>query len=125
MDLLPLTGLAKEHQLEWNSVDKIRRRSVTFRIADGDLAWGYQMEMKDGIVDSFVPLGRCDAKDFDPQYRKVMAEVDSLVEAEMKREGVTGFGSCHVFWRLRKEKLKARGIEWRSPSELNPGTCYD
>lgn len=65
LDLLPLTGLAKEHQLEWNSVDKIRRRSVTFRIADGDLAWGYQMEMKDGIVDS-CPVGSLRRQRFRP-----------------------------------------------------------
>jgi hypothetical protein len=48
------------------------------------------------------------------------------VHAEMKRKGSFGkFGSVHEFWGLKQEKLKAKGIKWRSPAELNPNTNYD
>ena len=53
------------------------------------------------------------------------ADPRSLIP-KMKRAGDYGqFGSCHTFWHLKKEKLKVKGINWRSPSELNPNTCFD
>ena len=30
-----------------------------------------------------------------------------------------------IFWPRKKEKLKEKGIEWRSPAELNPYDDYD
>lgn len=103
------------------------RRRVDYILSDGDVAWRYSAQFKpDGTLADFAEQGKSDAKDSDPQYRKVIETVESAVEAEMKKSGSFGlFGSCHTFWSLKKEKLKARGIEWRSPSELNPGTCYD
>jgi hypothetical protein len=44
----------------------------------------------------------------------------------MKQDGNFGqLGSIHIFWRLKKEKLQAKGIEWQSPGELNPNSKYD
>ena len=67
-----------------------------------------------------------DPKELDPKYEAVFKDVEREVEAKMKTDGTAGrFGSCHHYWRLKKEALKARGIDWRSPSELNPNANYD
>jgi DNA-binding protein H-NS len=34
-------------------------------------------------------------------------------------------GSCHRVWMLMKEELKARGVSWYSPAEMNPGVHFD
>ena len=64
--------------------------------------------------------------EFDSAYTNLIAEVEDMVEQTMKEEGSYGqFGSCHRFWELKRDLLKERGVQWRSPSELNPNICYD
>ena len=37
-----------------------------------------------------------------------------------------GLGFCHVVWRVQKKILKSEyGIDWKSPSDLDPGTMFD
>lgn len=37
-----------------------------------------------------------------------------------------GTGFCHVLWQIQKKVLKRDyGINWKSPSELNPHILYD
>lgn len=103
----------------------ILKWSLYFAV-DGEIAWTYSVQCRgDG---SFVTLSesRCDAKEYDPKFRDVIAAVEQEAIAEMKKSGDYGqFGSVHGFWSLKKAKLKRRGIEWRSPSELNPNTYFD
>jgi hypothetical protein len=101
-------------------------RWVLYMLVDGEVAWQYSVRFKaDGSLDD-ISDSRCDPKEYDPKYVKMVKEVDDEVDAEMKRDGSFGqFGSVHTFWHLKKEKLKAKGIDWRSPSELNPNTIYD
>jgi hypothetical protein len=101
-------------------------RWVSYTVVDGEVAWRFFVMFKaDGSL-NYVHDSRCDAKEYDPKYQKIIKEVEAEVEAEMKKNGNYGeFGSVHGFWHLKSEKLKARGIQWRSPSELNPNTSYD
>jgi len=101
-------------------------RWVSFTVTDGEIAWNYFMRFKASGAFKYLHSSKCDARDVDPRYKPIMAEVAKEVEAQMKREGSAGqLGSCHAFWDFKKAKLKAKGIDWRSPSELNPGTNYD
>lgn len=34
-------------------------------------------------------------------------------------------GFCHAYWAELRDALAERGVEWRSPSEMNPHTLYD
>jgi hypothetical protein len=101
-------------------------RWVSYVLVDGEVAWRYSVKFKaDGALD-YVHDSRCDAKEYDTKYQKAIKEVEDEADAEMKRDGSFGrFGSVHTFWHLKKEKLRTRGIEWRSPAELNPNTNYD
>lgn len=99
-------------------------RYVYFVLTDGGIAWQYWVICRaDGTTGCFVE--RRDAKEFDPQYQAVIEEVSRGVKAEMEREGIKGLGSCYEFWERKQKQLRKRGIEWKSPEELNPGTLYD
>jgi hypothetical protein len=101
-------------------------RWVSYTLVDGEVAWTYFVMFKANASLDYIHDSRCDAKEYDPNYQKVIKEVDDEVHGEMERNGGSGqFGSVHSFWHLKKQKLKAKGIEWRSPSELNPNTIYD
>jgi hypothetical protein len=106
-------------------VDEVYRW-VSYALIDGEIAWRYFLRFTaDGSLED-VSESRCDAKEYDPKYRKPIKDVEAQVAGEMKRDGSFGqFGSVHTFWHLKQEKLKERGIQWRSPAELNPNTSYD
>ena len=101
-------------------------RWVTYEVTDGEIAWSYTLQFKsNGGLDNIFE-SRQDAKEFNPKFQKVIREVEGEVKAEMKRNGTLGkFGSIHEFWSLKKDKLKAKGISWSSPAELNPGSSFD
>lgn len=107
------------------AVDEVCRW-VSYVATDGDIAWRYMLNFKaNGQLDNIYVTKR-DAKEEDVRFRKTIKDVEDEVRAEMKKNGSFGkLGSVHTFWRLKREKLKAKEIEWRSPAELNPGTNYD
>ena len=101
-------------------------RWVKYTLVDGTIAWQYHVQFKSDGSLYYVMEIKCDAKDCDPKYKKLMTDVENEVRGEMKRDGTSGhFGSVHTFWDLKQNKLRARGIEWRSPRELNPNSIFD
>jgi hypothetical protein len=106
-------------------VDEISRWAKYY-LVDGEIGWEYFVRFEaDGTFEGSRE-GRCDAKEFDPRFQQIIKDVEEEAHVEMKKDGSFGkLGSVHTFWNLKKEKLKAKGIEWRSPAELNPDTIYD
>ena len=100
-------------------------RCTFFAVVDGEVAWEHNVSYHpDGSV-NYVLIERADAIAYTPAYTGIIAEVEKRVDERMKAEGIQGLGSCHVFWRFKRDLLKEKGIRWRSPSEMNPRTCYD
>jgi hypothetical protein len=99
---------------------------VQYTIVDGEIAWCYVVLHKaDGSVNR-VDQEKYDAKEFDPKFKETMEDVKDEVDVKMKHQGsYHQFGSVHQFWELKKQLLKERGIEWRSPQELNPNIRWD
>lgn len=99
---------------------------TTYVILDGELAWVYMVSRKNDRSLIGCHFDWFDAKEFLPEYRKAFSEVNKQVEKEMRSKGTWDYlGSCHIFWSRKQELLKQRGIEWRSPPDLHPNTCYD
>jgi len=129
--LIPASRLKKDGEIsEYTATvggKEVRLKSVMYDLVDGDIGWRYCVDFDagDGRVFS-VFSSRYDPKGFDEKYAEVFKQVAAEVQARMKKEGSAGkFGSCHIAWRYQKELLAKRGIIWRSPSELNPGSNYD
>ena len=57
-----------------------------------------------------------------PENQRDFNEVDDIVDAQITR---TGQGVCHAKWRLKKELLRKRGIDWMSPSDMNPRNTFE
>ena len=93
---------------------------------DGEVAWNYFLEFKvDGTLRD-IGVSKCDARDVDPKWEPTMAQIAQEAKAELQRRGFPGgLGWCHFFWDVKKAKLRAKGIVWRSPAELNPDTYFD
>ena len=59
-----------------------------------------------------------------PEWEKVIYEVEKEVDEELKDEA-RGMGFCHSYWSAKRAALARRGIEWRSPSAMNPRVMFD
>ena len=53
------------------------------------------------------------------KYRAAMVSINAQLAAEFTREDLEA-KSCPAVWRRKQELLKARGIHWRTPAEMNP-----
>ena len=59
-----------------------------------------------------------------PQWEDVIYEVEKEVDEQLKDEPRC-MGFCHSYWSAKRAALSRRGIEWRSPSAMNPGVMFD
>ncbi|PWU11835.1 MAG: hypothetical protein C5B50_22500 [Verrucomicrobia bacterium] len=101
-------------------------RWASYKITDGEIQWIYRLNFTPGGRLDYIEEERRDAKEDEPRYEKTIKDAKAETEAEMKKNGTYGrLGSVHTFWHLLKQRLKAKGIDWRSPAELNPNTRYD
>jgi hypothetical protein len=98
-------------------------RKMEFVHIDGGIAWRYRMECRANGQYEFPFSGpfreKCDPKEYDPKYRQVIQEIMNEVESEMRSQGAfKQFGAGRKFCLAVKERLKAKGIDWRSPKEF-------
>ena len=56
-----------------------------------------------------------------PIIKKAGEEAEKLVLKNRSR----GLGDCHKIWEKQKKILKQRGIDWKSPSDMNPSVMFD
>jgi hypothetical protein len=66
-----------------------------------------------------------DTQENDPKYKEIFESVEA--ELEKKFHNVRrSLGFCHLYWGEKKAILwKKHGIDWKSPSEMNPDTLFD
>lgn len=58
------------------------------------------------------------------KWEDVIYEVEKEVDEQLKDEP-RGMGFCFAYWSAKRAALARRGIEWRSPSAMNPGVLFD
>jgi hypothetical protein len=60
----------------------------------------------------------------DPVYAWAIKEADQMAEEEIGKP--YKMGSCHVFWRRKKQILREKfDITWYSPRDMNPTVRFD
>lgn len=59
-----------------------------------------------------------------PEWEEVIYEVEKEVDEQLKDEP-RGMGFCFSYWSAKRSALARRGIEWRSPSAMNPRVMFD
>ena len=58
------------------------------------------------------------------EWEDVIYEVEKEVDEQLKDEP-RGMGFCFNYWGAKRASLARRGIEWRSPSAMNPRVMFD
>lgn len=68
---------------------------------------------------------KCDPVEWSPRWEEVIDQADRIVFERL--EGVPrGMGFCFAYWHERKRVLHEMfGLEWRTPSEMNPRVMFD
>ena len=59
-----------------------------------------------------------------PEWEEVIYEVEKEIDEQLKDEPRC-MGFCHSYWSAKRAALARRGIEWRSPSAMNPRVMFD
>lgn len=59
-----------------------------------------------------------------PEWEENYYEVELECDRRLK-DIPRGMGFCHAYWPTLRTVLAERGIEWHSPSELNPRVMFD
>ena len=65
-----------------------------------------------------------DPVEWTARWEEIIDEADRKAEENLE-EMPRGMGFCHAFWHERAAALASLGIEWRSPSRMNPGVLFD
>ena len=65
----------------------------------------------------------------DPKYRDIFKKIDKEVEESIKDSPIYKTkpdGYALFFWNKKKALLRTKyGIDWKTPSELNPDVSFD
>lgn len=69
-------------------------------------------------LDLFDPVERTE------KWEAYIEEVERIC-AEQLKDSPKGLGFCHEYWSVMKDVLREYGIEWKTPSEMNPKVIYD
>lgn len=64
-----------------------------------------------------------ETQEFKNALKKIQSELDEI-DKELDERGMH-MGSCHIYWARKKSLLKEVGIDWKSPSEMNPYIMFD
>lgn len=65
-----------------------------------------------------------DPVEYTEQWEKIIDEVEAHIGEELADEPRC-MGFCFRYWALKKRILQEYGIEWRSPSQMNPHVMFD
>lgn len=91
------------------------------------LAWIVDGKLSGHALDEWNYLSRhlkVDPIQASEEWEKVIYDVEKEVDEQLKDE-TRGMGFCHAYWSAKRAALARRGIEWKSPSAMNPRVMFD
>ena len=59
-----------------------------------------------------------------PQWEENIYEIEKECDARLKGE-MRGMGFCYAYWSAKRAVAAEYGIDWVSPSGMNPGVMFD
>ena len=91
-----------------------------FAMIVSDPKWEHALQCWNGLGGML----KVDPVQATPEWEEVIYEVEKEVDEQLKDEP-RGMGFCHSYWSAKRAALARRGIEWRSPSAMNPRVMFD
>lgn len=60
-----------------------------------------------------------------PEFKAVIEDVEKELD-ELFKDHPKPMGFCHIYWQEKRRILKEKhGIDWKSPSFMNPHVMFD
>ena len=91
-----------------------------FAMIVSDPKWEHALQCWNGLGGML----KVDPVQATPEWEDVIYEVEKEVDEELKDEP-RGMGFCFNYWSAKRTALARRGIQWRSPSAMNPRVMFD
>lgn len=85
-----------------------------------DPHWEYALQCWNGLGGML----KVDPVQATPEWENVIYDVEKEVDVELKDEPRC-MVFCFSYWSAKRAALARRGIEWRSPSSMNPRVMFD
>lgn len=85
-----------------------------------DPQWEHALQCWDGLGGML----KVDPVQATEKWEEVIYEVEKELDEQLKDEP-RGMGFCFSYWSAKRAALARRGIEWRSPSAMNPRVMFD
>ena len=85
-----------------------------------DPQWEHALQCWDGLGGML----KVDPVQATEKWEEVIYEVEKELDEQLKDEP-RGMGFCFSYWSAKRAALAHRGIEWRSPSAMNPRVMFD
>ncbi len=85
-----------------------------------DPQWEHALQCWDGLGGML----KVDPVQATEEWEEVIYEVEKELDEQLKDEP-RGMGFCFSYWSAKRAALARRGIEWRSPSAMNPRVMFD
>ena len=109
----------QEH-FDKNYFRQVDKWIYSFAMIVRDPQWEHALQCWNGLGGML----KVDPVQATPEWEKVIYEVEKEVDEELKGEP-RGMGFCFSYWSAKRAALARRGIEWRSPSAMNPRVMFD
>ena len=85
-----------------------------------DPEWEYAIQCWNGLGGML----KVDPVQATSEWEDVIYDVEKELDEQLKDEP-RGMGFCFSYWSAKRAALARRGIEWRSPSAMNPRVMFD
>ena len=92
----------------------------SFAMIVSDPHWKHALQCWNGLGGML----KVDPVQATPEWEEVIYEVEKELDEQLKDEPRC-MGFCHSYWSAKRAALARRGIEWRSPSAMNPRVMFD
>ena len=91
-----------------------------FSMIVSDPEWEYAIQCWNGLGGML----KVDPVQATSEWEDVIYDVERELDEQLKDEP-RGMGFCFGYWSAKRAALARRGIEWRSPSAMNPRVIFD
>jgi hypothetical protein len=109
----------QEH-FDKNYFRQVDKWIYSFAMIISDPYWEHALRCWDGLGGML----KVDPVQATPEWEEVIYDVEKELDEELKDEPRC-MGFCHSYWSAKRAALARRGIEWRSPSAMNPRVMFD
>ncbi|MBR1929123.1 MAG: hypothetical protein IJ834_05220 [Paludibacteraceae bacterium] len=115
-DILQYIEALEQHDLQITEDLRMHIKALEHNIKAADA--GQWKKINDGRILHYDPI------EWTKEYEELIDEADHEAYSHLT-DIPRGMGFCFAYWEEKRKALAKRGIEWKSPNQMNPGVMFD